>query len=67
MNTRRNAGRRRGEAGAGGNQFPPQAPAAGLEMHVNPVELRDGEVRTAEVQMAQAITLQAQTMTARAE
>ena len=38
-----------------------------MELHVNPAELIDGEVRTTLVQMAQAITLQAQTMTAQAE
>ena len=60
MNTGRNAGRRRGEVATGGNQVPPQAPAVGMEMHVNPAELTDGEVRTTLVQMAQSITLQAQ-------
>ena len=62
-----NVGQERGEAAAGGNQVPPKAPAAGMEMPVNPVGLAYGEVRTTVAQMAQAITLQAQDMTAQAE
>ncbi|TMX00615.1 hypothetical protein EJD97_000452 [Solanum chilense] len=31
MNTRRNAGRKVGEVAAGGNQTPPQVPAAGMQ------------------------------------
>ena len=56
MNTRRNTGQGRGEATVGGNQVPPQAPTAEMEMLVNLVRLTDGEVRIALVQMAQAIT-----------
>ncbi|TMX01197.1 hypothetical protein EJD97_024960 [Solanum chilense] len=43
MNTRRNAGRRVEEAAAGGNQAPPQAPAAGVQVPVNTAALTDGE------------------------
>ena len=53
MNTRKNAGRRVGEAAAGGNHGPPQAPAAGVQEPVNPTALTDGEVREALVHMAQ--------------
>ena len=58
MNRRRNAGQGRGEVAAWGNQVPPQAPAAGIEIPVSPARLTNGEVRTALAQMAQAITLQ---------
>ena len=64
MNTRRNACWRVGEAAAGGNQAHPQAPAAGVQVSVNPAALTDGEVRATLVQMAQAITAQAQAITA---
>ncbi|TMX01786.1 hypothetical protein EJD97_023616 [Solanum chilense] len=64
MNTRRNAGRRVGEAAAGGNQDHPQALAPGVQVSVNPAALTDGEVRAALVQMAQAISAQAQAITA---
>ena len=67
MNTIRNAGRGRGKTVAGGKQVPPQAPAAEMEISINPVGLTDGEVRTTLVQMAQDITLQAQAMTAQSE
>ena len=67
MDTRRNVGRERGKATAGGNQIPPQVPAAEMEMPVSPVGLTDGKVRTTLVQISQAITLQAQAMTAQAE
>ncbi|TMX03080.1 hypothetical protein EJD97_018434 [Solanum chilense] len=67
MNTRRNTGGEIGGATAGVNQIPPQAPAAGMEMHDNPTGLTDGEVRTALVEIAQTITLQAHAMTAQAE
>ncbi|XP_015057492.1 uncharacterized protein LOC107003698 [Solanum pennellii] len=60
MNTRRNAGRGRGEIAAVGNQVPPLAPATGVAMPVNQTGLTDAEVRTALAQMAQAITVQAQ-------
>ncbi|TMW84532.1 hypothetical protein EJD97_024973, partial [Solanum chilense] len=63
MNTRRNRGRRVGEADTGGNQAPPQAPAAGVQVPVNPAALTDGEVRATLVHMAQAIIAQAQTIT----
>ncbi|TMX03019.1 hypothetical protein EJD97_018773, partial [Solanum chilense] len=58
INTRRNIGRRVEEATAGGNQDPPQARVAGVQVHVNPAVLKDGEVREALVQMDQAITTQ---------
>ena len=64
MKTRRNAGGEIGGAVAGVNQIPPQAPAAGMELPVNPTGLTDREVRKSLVDMAQAITLQAQAMTA---
>ena len=64
MNTRRNAGRRVGEATAVGNQAPPQAPAAEVQVTFNPAALTDGEVIEALVQMAQSITTQAQAITA---
>ena len=67
MNMTRNAGGEFGGAVAAVNQVPPQAPAAGMEMHVNLARLTDGEVRIALAQMAQAITLQDQAMTAQAE
>ena len=41
INTRRNAGRGRGKADARGNQVPPQAPAAEMEMLVNSAGLTD--------------------------
>ena len=59
MKTCRNAGHGRVEGAAGGNQIPPEAPAAGMEMHVNLAGLTDGEVRIALAQMAQAIILKA--------
>ncbi|TMX03617.1 hypothetical protein EJD97_015396 [Solanum chilense] len=43
MNTRRNAGEEIGGVAAGVNQVPPQAPAAGMGMLVNPTGLIDGE------------------------
>ena len=52
MNARRNAGRRVGEAAAGGNQAPPQAPTARVQVHVNPVVLTDGKLRATLVKMA---------------
>ena len=64
MNTWRNFGHGRGESAIGGNQVPPQAPAAEMEMSVNPAGLTNGKVRTALVQMAQDITLQAHAMKA---
>ena len=63
MKTRRNADRRVGEEDNGRNQAYPQAPAGGLQVHVNRAVLTDGEVR-ALVQMHQAITAQAQAITA---
>ena len=62
MNTRRSAGRRV----AGGNPAPPQAPAAGVQVLVNPAPLMDGEVRDTLVHMAQAINTQPQAITAQA-
>ena len=59
MNKRKNAGRGRGEAAAGGNQVPHQALTSGVAMPVNPARLIDSEVRTALAQMTQAITVQA--------
>ncbi|TMX04372.1 hypothetical protein EJD97_009229 [Solanum chilense] len=67
MSTRRNAGREIGGAASEVNQVPPQAPAAGMEMPLNPNWLTDGAVRTTLIQMAQSITLQAQAMTSQAE
>ena len=52
MNTRRNTYKKVGEAVARGNQALPQAPAAGLQVHVNPAALTDVEVRAALFQMA---------------
>ena len=46
MNTRRKAGWEIGGATTRVIQVSPQAPAAGIEMHVNLIELTDGEVRT---------------------
>ena len=66
MNTIRNVGRRVGEAAVGGNQAPPQAPAAGVQVHVNPAALTNGELRAALVQMAKAFTAQTQAITAQA-
>ena len=52
-----------GEAVAGGSQAPPQAPAAKVQVSVNPATLTDGEVIATLFQMAQAITSQAQVIT----
>ena len=60
MNTRRKVGGEIRGTTAGVIQVPSQAVAAVIEMPVNLVGLRDGEVRTTLVQMAQASTLQAQ-------
>ena len=62
MNTRRKVGNEIGEATTGVIQVSPQAPAAGIEIPVNPTGFTDGEVRKTLVQMAQASTLQAQTI-----
>ena len=43
INTRRTIGQRRGGAAAGVNQVPPQAPAEGVAMPVNPAGLIDVE------------------------
>ena len=64
MNTWRNKGRRTGAAAARGNQNPPQAPAEGVAMPVNPAGLTDAEVRASLAQMAHAITMQSLAMTA---
>ena len=64
MNTWRTKGLRRVGATTRGNQNPPQAPAEGVAMLVNPAGLTDAEVRAYLAQMAQAITMQAQAMTA---
>ena len=66
MNTRRNTDRSVGEEVVGGNQAPPQSPAAGVQVSFNPAPFRDGEVRAAMVQMAQAITSKAHTITTQA-
>ena len=42
MNTKKNTGGDNGGAAAWVNKVPPQAPAAGMEMHVNPTGLTDG-------------------------
>ena len=59
MNTRRNTCKRVGEAASWGNEAPPEAPTAGVEVLVNPTTLTDGELRVALFQMAKAITAQA--------
>ena len=64
MNTWRTKCLRKGGAATRGNQNPPQAPAEGVAMPVNPAGLNDAEVRESLAQMAQAITMQAQAMTA---
>ncbi|TMX04808.1 hypothetical protein EJD97_004629, partial [Solanum chilense] len=66
MNTRRNAGRRVGEAATGGKKAPLQAPGAGVQVPVNPAALTVEEVRAAPVQISQAIIAQAQTITTQA-
>ncbi|XP_069144584.1 uncharacterized protein [Solanum lycopersicum] len=64
MNTWGTKGLRTGAVAARGNQNPPQAPAEGVAMPVNPAGLADAEVRASLAQMAQAIMMQAQAMTA---
>ena len=64
INTGKNEDRRVGEAAAGGNHVPPQAPIAANQVRVNPTWLRDAEVRNILLQMEQAITTQAQAITA---
>ncbi|XP_027772717.1 uncharacterized protein LOC107018809 [Solanum pennellii] len=64
MNNWRTKGLRRGGVAARGNQNPPQAPAEGVAIPVNPAGLIDAEVRASLAQMAQAITMQAHAMTA---
>ncbi|TMW95400.1 hypothetical protein EJD97_008945 [Solanum chilense] len=59
MNTRIKVGRRVGEAASGRNQARPQAPAARVQVTINPTALTDGDVREALFPMAQAITAQA--------
>ena len=59
MNMRRNTNKEIGGAAVGVNQVPPQAPTAGMEMHLNQAMLKHGEVTIAFVQKAQAMTLQA--------
>ena len=63
MNTWRTKGLRTGAATARCNKNPPQAPAEGVAMPVNPARLNDAEVRASLAQMAQAITMQAHAMT----
>ena len=48
-----------GRSKARGNKYPPQAPAEGVSMPVNPAGLTDAEVRASLTHMAQAITMQA--------
>ena len=55
MNTRRTAGVDIVGADAGVNKVPPQLPAAGMDMSVNPIGLTYGEIRTTLVKMAKAI------------
>ncbi|TMX05733.1 hypothetical protein EJD97_002516 [Solanum chilense] len=50
MNTRRNVDRGIGEAAARGNQVPPQAPTAEMEMLIGPAGLTDGEAMTAQAE-----------------
>ena len=59
MNTWRAKVQRRGRGTARSDQNPPQAPAEGVAMPVNPAGLSDAEVRASLAQMAQAITMQA--------
>ena len=54
----------RGVAIAGDNQIPPQAPAKGVAMPVNPALLIDAEVWASLAQMAQDIIMKDQSMTA---
>ena len=63
MNYRKTIGQRKGGGVDGGKQVPPQAPAEGVAMPVNPVGFTNAEVRTSLAQMAHAITIQAQAMT----
>ena len=58
MNTMRKAGGEIGGATAEVIQVPSQAPAAGIEMHVHPTGLIDGDVRITLVKMDNSITLQ---------
>ncbi|TMW91064.1 hypothetical protein EJD97_014832 [Solanum chilense] len=58
MNMRGNAGRRLGEAAAGANQDPSQAPTTGVQVPVDPFGLTDGEVREAFLHMEHSITTQ---------
>ena len=64
MNTWRTKGLRTGAAATRGNQNPPQAPAEGVAMPVNPAGLTDTEVRAYLAKMEQAITMETQSMTA---
>ena len=64
MNTWRTKGLRTGTAAARGNQNPPQAPAKGVVMPVNPARLTDAEVRASLAQIAHTITMQHQALTA---
>ncbi|TMX04664.1 hypothetical protein EJD97_006085, partial [Solanum chilense] len=64
INTRRNAGKRVGEAVTRGNKVPRQAPVVADQVSVNPARLTDGEVRNAFLQMAQSITTQDQAIIA---
>ena len=67
MNISKNAGRRVEVAvAAAGNQAPPPAPAARVQVPINPAVLTNREVRKALVQMAQAMITQAQAITAHA-
>ena len=66
MNTRRNTCRRVGEATIGGNQAPPQAPAARVQVSVKRAALTDREVRETLVHRVQSITGQAQAITGQA-
>ena len=51
MNTRRKICQRREGAATGANQVPPQAPAKGVVMIVNPAGLTDAEVRASLAQI----------------
>ncbi|TMW88249.1 hypothetical protein EJD97_018851 [Solanum chilense] len=66
MNTNRNVVRRVEEEAAGGNQTPPLAPAARIQVSVKPARFTDSEVREALLHMAQAINTEAQAVTAQA-
>ena len=52
IKTRRTIGQRRGGVAVGDNKVPPQAPAEGVAMPVNPAGLNDDVVRASLAQIA---------------